>query len=565
VSERAKLAVILGLFAACFFLPVDDDRFMGAIRESLVLTRWYAREHVLLCLVPAFLIAGAVGVFVRQDAVVRYLGPTAPKPVAYGVAGVSGLVIAVCSCTILPLFSSIHRRGAGLGPAVTFLYAGPAISVLAIVLSARVFGVELGIARGIAAVILSVAIGLLMALLFASDAPQEGKAAPAVGPAPRPIWQDALFIGAMVVFLVFANWSRPPAGEAGAWASIHGVKWWIAGAGALVTAISAFAFYTRDELKEWGQSSWSFAVQILPLLLGGVLVAGLLLGGPEGGDRGLIPARWIQDLVGGNSLLANLVASVSGTLMYFATLTEVPIVQGLRTSGMGDGPALTLLLTGPSVSLPSLLVIRSVLGNKKTAVYLAIVIVLSTVAGFAYGQWRELRRPDALTATPAWTTVPVDALTDAEAAKRARGVAARDAMAGGLLTALQEALAQGSAPAIEVCQTQAPRIAQKVAGETQVRIGRTSFRLRNQANAPPAWAEPLLPGRPEGEVVARGPDGALGLLLPIRTAPLCTQCHGPKDTLTPEVQAALAARYPADQATGFAAGDLRGWFWVEVP
>lgn len=401
MSERAKLVLIVGLFLACFFLPVDSERFMGAVRESLALTRWYAREHVLLCLVPAFLIAGAVGVFVRQDAVVRYLGPTARKPVAYGVAGVSGLILAVCSCTILPLFSSIHRRGAGLGPAITFLYAGPAISVLAVVLSARVFGLELGLARAVAAVVLAVAIGLLMALLFAADAPQAGKAAPAVAPAPRPLWQDALFMGGMVVFLVFANWSRPPAGEVGPWAALHGVKWWLAGAGAGITAASALSFYSRDELAAWGQSSWSFAAQILPLLLGGVLVAGLLLGGPEGGDRGLLPARWIEDLVGGESLLANLVASLSGTLMYFATLTEVPIVQGLRASGMGEGPSLTLLLTGPSVSLPSLLVVRSVLGNKKTAVYLAVVVVLATAAGFTYGQWRAQRPTPARSAAAA--------------------------------------------------------------------------------------------------------------------------------------------------------------------
>ncbi len=387
MSDRRLLLLFVGVFAACWLLPVDDDRFTGAVHESLVLTRWYAREHVLTCLVPALFIAGAIGVFVGRGAVMRYLGPGASRIVAYPVAAASGTVLAVCSCTVLPLFAGIRKQGAGLGPATAFLYSGPAINVLAIVLTARVLGVELGIARAIGAILFSVVIGLCMHLLFrrseADRARAGGFALPDADHGRRP-WQDVLFFGVMVGILVFANWGRPQAGDAGLWAAVFAARWYVTGALALVLAVALVAWFSRVELGAWVDETWTFTRQILPLLLAGVLVAGFLLGSPEGG-QGIIPDAWVAAMVGGNSLRANLFASVAGALMYFATLTEVPILEGLMRSGMGKGPALALLLAGPALSLPNMLVIHSVLGTRKTSAFIVLVVVLSTAAGSIYG------------------------------------------------------------------------------------------------------------------------------------------------------------------------------------
>ncbi len=388
MKERTKLLIILTAFAACWFLPTESGRFWSALQESLSLVKWYAREHVLLCLVPAFFIAGAISVFVSQGAVMRYLGPAARKVVAYPVAAASGTILAVCSCTVLPLFASIHKRGAGLGPATAFLYSGPAINVLAIILTARVLGPELGIARAVGAISFAVIIGLLMHLFFRKEEAARQAEGPLVMPDDqkgRALWQDGLYFAAMVGILVFANFGKPADGEGGAWAAIYSAKWIVTGVFLVALAGTIVAWFKRDELSMWVDSSWTFAKQILPLLLGGVLVAGFLLGGPGGSERGIIPNSWIEQAVGGNSLFANFVASFVGAFMYFATLTEVPILQGLMASGMGKGPALALLLAGPALSLPNMLVIRSVMGTKKTVVFVGLVIVLSTVAGMVYG------------------------------------------------------------------------------------------------------------------------------------------------------------------------------------
>jgi len=395
MTDRRALLLFVGVFAACWFMPADDATFLGAVHGSLALVRWYAREHVLLCLVPALFIAGAIGVFVSQGAVMRYLGPAASKLVAYPVAAASGTVLAVCSCTVLPLFAGIHARGAGIGPATAFLYSGPAINVLAIVLTARVLGLELGIARAIGAVVFSVVIGLGMHLLFrkeeAARAAEGGFALPPAEDEGRKPWQDVLFFAAMVGILVFANWGAPQ-GDGGVWAAIHGAKWIVTGALALALAAMLLAWFARDELGDWADNTWTFTRQILPLLFAGVLVAGFLLGGPgDDGGSGVIPQGWIEGMVGGNSLGANLFASVAGALMYFATLTEVPILEGLLRGGMGKGPALALLLAGPALSLPNMLVIRSVLGTRKTAAFIVLVVLLSTTAGLIYG------------ATPDWS------------------------------------------------------------------------------------------------------------------------------------------------------------------
>jgi len=429
-EEWKPLAAVSAVFVFCLCLPVESlhvsGKLGGAVRESLYLVRWYAREHVLLCLVPAFFIAGAIAVFVSQASVMKYLGARANKVLAYGVASVSGTILAVCSCTVLPLFAGIHRAGAGLGPACAFLYSGPAINVLAVILTVRVLGIELGAARAVGAIAFSVIIGLAMHFIFRKEE-IERAAAQADVPDPevaRPLWQNAAFFALMIGVLVFANWGRPEE-TTGLWHAIHSAKWIITGlfaAGlglalvfwiklswlkvaltAVPTAILAAVFHhepmipfaaavvglswatstDKGESGEWFAQSWGFAKQIMPLLLGGVLVAGFLLGRPD--HEGLVPSAWVAKAVGGNSLFANLVASLAGALMYFATLTEVPILQGLIGSGMGKGPALALLLAGPALSLPNMLVIRSVMGTKKTLVFVALVVVMATVTGRVYG------------------------------------------------------------------------------------------------------------------------------------------------------------------------------------
>lgn len=425
-SEWKKLAVIAGVFLAFFYLPVGTARFDNAVMEALHLAKWYAREHVLLCLIPAFFIAGAIAVFVSQASVMKYLGAKANKILAYGVASVSGTILAVCSCTVLPLFAGIYSMGAGLGPATAFLYSGPAINVLAIVLTARVLGIELGIARALGAVIFSVVIGVLMHLIFIKEENQ--KAAEQIAmpeeEVRRPLWQNALYFASMVGILVFANWGKPVEAT-GIWAAIYSSKWVVASVFAIalgvmlvrwfelawwkvsLTAVSVvgmavvfpgqpliafsagtiglsiFTSTDKGETSKWFSSSWGFAKQIMPLLLFGVLIAGALLG--RVGHEGLIPSEWVSRAVGGNSLSANFFASFAGAFMYFATLTEVPILQGLLSNGMGKGPALALLLAGPALSLPNMLVIRSVLGTKKTVVFVALVVVLATISGMLFG------------------------------------------------------------------------------------------------------------------------------------------------------------------------------------
>lgn len=439
-KELKVLFRIVAVFVAVFFLPIGSERFMTAVDATLDLARWYAREHVVLCLLPAFFIAGVIAVFVSQGSVLKYFGANAKKWLSYSVAAVSGGILAVCSCTILPLFTSIYKRGAGLGPAVAFLYSGPAISVLSIILTMRILGVELGVARMIGAVCFSVVIGLAMAFIFRREEQAKKEQQMNIVPPPerRPMWQTTLHFFTLVAILVFANWGAPAATDTGIWQFIFTYKWfftagfglllcwslvrilklktvWVA-ASAAVTALSAWAaavfiaetklvplvpmivgiaalavmllFDGRDdENREWALSSWGFAKQIMPLLAIGVVTAGFLLGSTHDGTTiaGIIPNRWIEWAVGGNSLLSNFFASFTGAFMYFATLTEVPIIQGLLASGMGKGPALALLLAGPSLSLPNMLVIRGVMGTKKTVVYVVLVIVLATLAGYVYG------------------------------------------------------------------------------------------------------------------------------------------------------------------------------------
>jgi uncharacterized membrane protein YraQ (UPF0718 family) len=432
-KELTILAWIAAVFLFAYFMPVESDRFQEAILAMFDLAKWYAQEHVILCLLPAFFIAGVIAVFVSQGAVMKYFGAKAKKWVAYTVASVSGTILAVCSCTILPLFSSIHKRGAGLGPAIAFLYSGPAINILAIILTARILGFEMGVARIVGAVVFAVVIGSAMSLIYRKEEKakkEEQLNFPDVDEK-RPMWQTALHFFTLVLILVFANWGAPAEGVTeGGWYLIWSNKWYITSAlglvfiysliailkikwqhvaiAAIATAVSAFVSSTplvpmvvgiaglsiitlidkRDaDNKEWTIASWDFTKQIMPLLAIGVLAAGFLLGSTHGDTAiaGVIPNEWIANLVGGNSVFANFFASIVGAFMYFATLTEVPILQGLIAAGMGKGPALALLLAGPSLSLPNILVIRGVIGTQKTLVYVVLVVVMATISGLIYG------------------------------------------------------------------------------------------------------------------------------------------------------------------------------------
>jgi len=419
---------ILGFFLFAYFMPIENESFSAAVIAAFDLAKWYAQEHVLLCLVPAFFIAGVIAVFVSQSAVIKYFGANAKKWIAYSIASVSGTVLAVCSCTILPLFSSIHKRGAGLGPAIAFLYSGPAINILAIILTARILGIELGIARVIGAVSFSVIIGLIMAFIYRKEEKEKSDAQmnmPEI-PEQRPMWQTATHFFILVAILVFINWGKPSDTTEGFWYFMFANKWFITSIfgigfglsmiyiikvkklyvmlGTLAVIISAIFFYSnptipfivavvsttlaltfsKDEPNQWLGETWGFTKQIMPLLGVGVLVAGFLLGS-QNGNNGIIPNEWIANLVGGNSLFSNFFASVTGAFMYFATLTEIPILQGLINSGMGKGPALALLLAGPALSLPNMLVIRGIIGTKKTVVYVSLVIVMATISGLIYG------------------------------------------------------------------------------------------------------------------------------------------------------------------------------------
>jgi len=386
MKERTKLLLIVLTFITAYYVPWASETIRQSGLEAFLMLQEYAREHVLTCLVPAFFIAGAIAVFVSQASVLKYFGAQARKILSYSVASVSGTVLAVCSCTVLPLFAGIFTRGAGIGPATAFLYSGPAINVLAVVLTARILGWQLGLARAIGAVVFAVITGLLMAFIFRKEDAERTAGAvylPEEEEKGRTLTQEGLFMLALVLILIFAAFARPGEGSSGIWPAIFAAKWYITAGLLIVLGFMLKGWFVKEERAEWVQSTWGFMKQIFPLLGAGVLVAGFMLGRP--GHPALIPEQYIQSLVGGNSLWANLFASMAGALMYFATLTEVPILQGLLGAGMGQGPALSLLLAGPALSLPNMLVIGGVMGVKKTAVFCSIVVVLSTIAGMTYG------------------------------------------------------------------------------------------------------------------------------------------------------------------------------------
>jgi len=430
VKDWKKFALLVAVFLVAYFLPLGDSRVTAAILEAFRLLQWYAVNHTLACVVPAMFIAGAISTFLSQAAVMRYLGPNANRPLAYGVASVAGVILAVCSCSVLPMFAGIYTMGAGLGPASAFLYSGPAINVMAIFLSARVLGLDLGVARAIGAVAFAFIIGLLMALLFRRDERRRVQAALELPEPPasrRPLWKTALYFVAMVLFLVFSDWyntndvtitladgrtlkaniryQTPDALDVQRYEpdgrlsteverlsradirqvepvpslamAVHGVKWYLAAACGLAVLAMLWRWFSRQEIKEWLGATWNFALLIVPLLFIGVFLTGFI--------GALIPEKHVATLVGGNGPLANFVAAFVGMLWYFATLTEIPIVEMLTRLGMGRGPALALLLAGPALSLPSILVLYKVIGWRKTLAFCALTVVMSTVVGYVFG------------------------------------------------------------------------------------------------------------------------------------------------------------------------------------
>lgn len=389
MKQKNKFLVIIIVFTFFYFMPFSSSKILNSLMESLLMAQDYARQHVLLCLIPAFFIAGAIANFISQENIIKYFGANANKLLSYTVASVSGTILAVCSCTVLPLFTGIYKRGAGIGPATAFLYSGPAINILAIILTARILGFELGIARAIGAVIFSIIIGLSMHFIFQEDEKKKNINANRNSftgmqeQGERALWKTTFYFAIMVGILIFANWGKDESIKI--WQIIYNFKWFITGILLIALSWMLIKWFKKEELVQWVSSSWGFAVQILPLLLGGVLIAGFLLGRP--GSEGLIPKIWIENLVGENNLWSNLFASIVGALMYFATLTEIPILQGLLGAGMNKGPALALLLAGPALSLPNMLVIRSVLGTKKTLVFISLVVTMATFSGMIFGHF----------------------------------------------------------------------------------------------------------------------------------------------------------------------------------
>jgi len=429
MRDWKKFAWLVGIFLVAYFLPLGHVKVQNSILEAFRLLQWYAIHHTLACVVPAMFIAGAISTFLSQASVMRFLGPDSNRMLAYGVASVSGIILAVCSCSVLPMFAGIYTMGAGLGPASAFLYSGPAINVMAVFLSARVLGLDLGVGRAIGAVVFAVVIGLLMAFFFRSSERRRVKAAalPATASTGRPLWKTSLYFLAMVLFLVFSDWYNTndvtitmndgavisanvrydtqssldiqeyqvdgrlspdtrtidKAGIASVepvpsfTQTVHGMKWYLAMAMGIAVLLMAWRWFSAGELKEWMNATWDFGMLIVPLLFGGVFVTGFI--------GGLIPEHAVATVVGGNSLLSNFFASFVGMIWYFATLTEIPIVEMLMRLGMGKGPALSLLLAGPALSLPSLLVIYKILGGRKTLVFASLTVVMSTLVGFMFG------------------------------------------------------------------------------------------------------------------------------------------------------------------------------------
>ena len=332
----------------------------------------YMSAHVLFSIVPAFFLAGAIAALLKKETIMKYLGPDAKKSLSYFVAAAAGILIAVCSCTILPLFTGIYRRGAGLGPAITFLYSGPAISVLAIIITASILGFDIGAARAVAAISSSIIIGLVMATIFKRDvkAKQSSEKPKDDDGTGRSNSVTLLFIGILTAILLIGPASYIEL---------------VPKALFLIALVIAAAYilksrFTKEEIREFGNETWWLFKKIFPILLVGSFASGVI--------GALIPVDILKILFGTNSFLSCLIASVAGALLYMPTMLEVPIVGtlfGYSSGVMAAGPALALLLTGPTLSLPSMIVIWRTIGGKKAITYFGLVIVFATLMAMIFG------------------------------------------------------------------------------------------------------------------------------------------------------------------------------------
>lgn len=344
----------------------------------------YLSEHVLTCLIPAFFIAGAIAVFVSKESILRYFGVKAKKYISYSVASVSGTILAVCSCTILPLFASIYKRGAGIGPAITFLYSGPAVNILAIIFTARVLGFDMGIARAVASVGMSIVIGIIMATIFKQH-DEEIKANNNFVYEKNETYNNrrwaslAIFIF-LILLLILVTSPFP-------W----NIKFCVVYILTILIATLLIFYYSKEEVKEWGNETWFLFKRLFPVLLAGVFLVGVI-GGITSQFVDAEPDKAvgvaIKDYIGGNNLRSCFIASIIGAVLYMPTLLEVPIVNdlfGYDSGIMKAGPALALLLAGPSLSLPNMIVIARVIGLKKAVIYIILVVIFSTLVGYVYG------------------------------------------------------------------------------------------------------------------------------------------------------------------------------------
>ncbi|MFB6128847.1 MAG: permease [Halorhabdus sp.] len=375
------------------------ELLLEILRAGIDETLSYLTLHVITCLVPAFFIAGGISAVLSDHFVTKYLSSDAPKLQAYSIASVSGVALAVCSCTILPMFAGLYKKGAGIGPSTAFLFSGPAINVLAIVFTARALGLPIGGARAFFAIVMAAGIGLTMALVFGSEDSESAEGQPAMTDGGtvqgRPLWVTGSFFGTQVAILLIAA---------------TGLLTWATKAPLLAPLFAVlgyllYAQFDREEIEEWLQETWFFTRTIFPLLIVGTFVIGIVgaiaaiaqgmnpletitVGEQTFAAHQVAPGMLTREIFGQTTVLSAGLASIVGAILYMPTLLEVPIVGSLfgYTRGlMAEGPALALLLAGPSLSLPNMIVIWKTIGTKRTALYISLVAVSATGAGLLWG------------------------------------------------------------------------------------------------------------------------------------------------------------------------------------
>ncbi|HOW15483.1 permease [Methanosarcina sp.] len=348
-------------------MTLDPDYLMYLFSVGLQSLQEYLALHVLMCLLPAFFLAGAIASLFSKESVLKFFGADTPKYISYTVAAASGCLLAVCSCTTLPLFAGIYKRGAGIGPATTFLFSAPAINILAVVYTAKILGYDLGAARAFSAVLLSVVIGMTMSLVYEKKGAEQRSI--------KTFSQEGHKHTVELFILLIAVLVAPEIMSAWKWKYTTQIIAWIPFIG--ITAYLSLKWFSKEELKSWMGETWFLIKQITPLLLLGVFFAGIIVE--------VLPKEFVASLVGGSSLSSNFISSIAGALMYFSTLTEVPIIKALTLLGMGKGPSLAMLLAGPALSLPSMIVINRIMGAKKGMTYISLVVLIATASGYVFG------------------------------------------------------------------------------------------------------------------------------------------------------------------------------------